>query len=874
MATLVYEDFPGVTTEYKVNFEYLDKSDVYVGQIDETETLTPITTGWTWKDDTTIEFTEAPGGTIRVYRVTSVDEPIATFYPTVAIRAIDLNNNFDQCLFSLQELNTGVLDINSDIDSIREDIDNINEIINELAGITILNDVQELNEYVPQEVDERVIVLDSTGWSDVTVDVTSVPPGFVGSETVRVNLTVTQVDPIEYVFFSSTPADPENRYVNKAGDNMTGDLTIATDKIQLNTDGTASFKPSGDGVNIDSLGRLRVGTTTPGDTSADDLVVSSDSNTGITIRSGTTNTSALYMSDGTSGADQYRGYVFYHHDGDFMQFGTNGSNAMRIDSSGNVGIGGTLPSSPNISLKADGSASFAGIVETEGTRGGFISGQVPLVSADTTWGVWSGKNYAGSTTSQIKGDGSAFFASEDIQLSSTGAAYFKGIITTGTGIEFPDGSIQTTATGGSGGGESGLWSTEGSALVPTNRDKDVAIGTASGAFTFNTFKDLIEYIPADFIRDHADAIATLDLDQAFNEDAITDPTFRTAVQGITRATAAGKINLNADGSATFAGGDVNIDSDGGVNIGTSSNPFTGSQLQVNTDAGSYFVTIYGHLLLQNKNASTTDWWSLAPRNDGRLTLGNGAPDANGVVSDEKFVFNGDGSATFAGTLNVGKVGSDTQTIITNDGIIYNGNTGDGNFRNVINGTNGTATFASTVTTGALRCFDAAETVRVKSARTSGDIFTLWNGATSVNDGTKVASIQGDGSATFAGKVGIGLNNPAYALDVASSDSATGYAARLRANDTAGSCGIQFTSSTNPVTLYANIFGNSDQSLSFGTGGGGSEKMRIDANGKVGIGESSPSVKLHHNKAYNSSNSSIQLENINLFTNVQLLDALR
>ena len=107
------------------------------------------------------------------------------------------------------------------------------------------------------------------------------------------------------------------------------------------------------------------------------------------------------------------------------------------------------------------------------------------------------------------------------------------------------------------------------------------------------------------------------------------------------------ISLNADGSATFAGGDVNIDSDGGVNIGTSSNPFTGSQLQVNTDAGSYFVTSYGHLLLQNKNASTTDWWSLAPRNDGRLILGNGAPDANGVVSDEKFVFNGDGSATFA-----------------------------------------------------------------------------------------------------------------------------------------------------------------------------------------------------------------------------------
>ena len=81
-----------------------------------------------------------------------------------------------------------------------------------------------------------------------------------------------------------------------------------------------------------------------------------------------------------------------------------------IEQQGNVNIGGTIPSAPNISIKADGSASFAGIVETEGTRGGFISGQVPLVAADTAWGVWSGKNYAGSTTSQIKGDGSAEFA--------------------------------------------------------------------------------------------------------------------------------------------------------------------------------------------------------------------------------------------------------------------------------------------------------------------------------------------------------------------------------------------------------------------------------------------------------------------------------
>lgn len=106
MASLVYEDFPGNTTTYPINFEYLEPTDINVGYITTDETLTPITTGWSLTDATTITFTTAPGGTIRIYRVTPVDEPVATFYPSVAIRAIDLNNNFDQCLFRLQELNS------------------------------------------------------------------------------------------------------------------------------------------------------------------------------------------------------------------------------------------------------------------------------------------------------------------------------------------------------------------------------------------------------------------------------------------------------------------------------------------------------------------------------------------------------------------------------------------------------------------------------------------------------------------------------------------------------------------------------------------------------------------------------------------------
>lgn len=63
---------------------------------------------------------------------------------------------------------------------------------------------------------------------------------------------------------------------------------------------------------------------------------------------------------------------------------------------------------------------------------------------------------------------------------------------------------------------------------------------------------------------------------------------------------------------------------------------------------------------------------------------------------------------------------------------------------------GQATFVDKVTTGSLRCFDANETARIKSARTTGDLLTIWNGATSVVDGTKVITFSADGGATLTG----------------------------------------------------------------------------------------------------------------------------
>ena len=94
-------------------------------------------------------------------------------------------------------------------------------------------------------------------------------------------------------------------------------------------------------VQIDSNGRLLIGTTTEGHAAADNLTVADTGNSGITIRSGTSNNGALYFSDGTSGSAEYKGAVRYSHSDNALDFYTNGSTRLLIDSSGRLQIGHT-----------------------------------------------------------------------------------------------------------------------------------------------------------------------------------------------------------------------------------------------------------------------------------------------------------------------------------------------------------------------------------------------------------------------------------------------------------------------------------------------------------------------------------------------------
>ena len=114
---------------------------------------------------------------------------------------------------------------------------------------------------------------------------------------------------------------------------LTGQLSAANEKFQISAAGSGTemefYVNGAKRLEIDTTGKLQLGTT-------------SSSQTIFQFLSATNGANTIHFGDGAS-ADAYRGYINYNHTGDRMEFATSGTERMRIDGSGRVGIAQDTP---------------------------------------------------------------------------------------------------------------------------------------------------------------------------------------------------------------------------------------------------------------------------------------------------------------------------------------------------------------------------------------------------------------------------------------------------------------------------------------------------------------------------------------------------
>lgn len=116
----------------------------------------------------------------------------------------------------------------------------------------------------------------------------------------------------------------------------TGMLRSGADALGFATGGSERLR-------IDDSGRLLIGSSVAGNADADNINVAGAGNVGITFRGSSSGTGNIFFADSTSGDDLKRGQIVYDHSGNSMRLHTNAVERIRIDSSGNLGLGSSSP---------------------------------------------------------------------------------------------------------------------------------------------------------------------------------------------------------------------------------------------------------------------------------------------------------------------------------------------------------------------------------------------------------------------------------------------------------------------------------------------------------------------------------------------------
>jgi hypothetical protein len=187
--------------------------------------------------------------------------------------------------------------------------------------------------------------------------------------------------------------------------------------ITTNADQHIFGRPDGEKVRIDSSGRLLVGvSSTYANSGADDLQVGNNSSSTVTgISLGSTVESSIRFADASNAS---AGIIEYAHASDSMRLYTSAAERMRIDSSGNVGVGGA---GTNGKFYVSGSGSSGVLDQTfYMDAGGSFPVQIALANG---YGAKQGITFLNNGSSSYTSFG---IVSENTGLSFKTAAYNVG----------------------------------------------------------------------------------------------------------------------------------------------------------------------------------------------------------------------------------------------------------------------------------------------------------------------------------------------------------------------------------------------------------------------------------------------------------------
>jgi len=368
-------------------------------------------------------------------------------------------------------------------------------------------------------------------------------------------------DATAYIEFLDSDAGASGCFIGGAGDDFVV-LPNAIEKFRVTSAGNVGIGTSSPANKLEvSGGNLLVGTDSGDAFNSSALIRGQGTDAYIQLKSANTNSAGILLGDTD---DDFVGGMIYNNNSDYLAFNSGNAEAMRIDSSGNVGIGTSSPASilhleqndPRITLRDTSGASNAYFQILAG--GG--SGQVATLDVDPN-------NVAADSFLNIKLDGS-----EAMRIDSSGNV--------GIGTGSPS-TILEIASGNSG-GDAALDS-------PTFRINNT---TESADWDVGDVIGTIEYYSSDA---SGNAPYTASFIKSVNEQG--NGTLPSGA--LTFGTAA----YNASGGAIER---MRIDSSGNLLVGKTTTSFSTAGSRLTPDGGGQFVVDGAACLEVNRLSSDGD----------------------------------------------------------------------------------------------------------------------------------------------------------------------------------------------------------------------------------------------------------------------------